>query len=89
MNTISFLFCAHMFAGKRASQIFTLEAEQGPGRHLLELHMLRDKIITSSKNRIWSFHCPGKWHMSNLTIEKTLIEFLGPRSADLGSTPGL
>jgi hypothetical protein len=42
MNTISFLFCAHMFDGKRASQIFTLEAAQGPARHLLELHMIPD-----------------------------------------------
>jgi hypothetical protein len=42
MNTISFVFCGHMFVGKRASQIFTLEAKQGPGRHLLELHMTPD-----------------------------------------------
>jgi len=35
MNTISFLFCAHMFVGKRASQIFTLEAEQGFSKALI------------------------------------------------------
>jgi hypothetical protein len=40
MNIISFMFCVHMLVGKRASQISTLEAEQGPGRHLLELHMI-------------------------------------------------
>jgi len=35
------------------------------------------------------FPVSWKWHMRNLTIEKTLINFLGPRSADLGWTPGL
>jgi hypothetical protein len=45
--------------------------------------------ITRSKHRIWGFRCRGKWHISNLAIEKTLIVFLGPRSEDWGPDSSL